>query len=1039
MSRLTLTAVQPYKAKTLNEKYLLGEELGRGAYGRVYKGVDLQNGDFVAIKQVSLDNISPEDLTSIMQEIDLLKGLDHNNIVKYLGSFKTKSDLYIILEFVENGSLASIIKPTKFGVFPESLVAVYIAQVLEGLVYLHEQGVIHRDIKGANILTTKAGLVKLADFGVATKLTEAEAGGADISQAVVGTPYWMAPEVIEMAGVCAASDVWSVGCTVIELLTGVPPYYDLQPMPALFRIVQDEAPPFPDGLSQGITDFLRQCFHKDAKRRPDAVALLGHPWISMARRSLQASLADPASAVSKRLSEDVSTVVGRSIEAAGPAPGGPLQSTAAAGGSLQKDASRTPGHDRGSMPDGASPNWPSGETGGGLSSLRANGEGFGAALLGPVSPLMSAARSPLAAESSSAAVTGARTRRASSPLPQALKPQGSASDAKVGHGQRQPPRKESTEASKGEQRRGPHRLHGALPSPRGAGEAAEMDTMASALEAKLGIREQHLPQKEEAARLVDELVVLREEGLILRCLAQLKDLLPKLKKPLPVPRCVLPLVELLHCPNVAVVHAALEVLCMLMANNSALVEALCLAGLITAAMQLSAAERTLLDVQLQAAQCISCICQSSPQSMNMFIACRGLPSLVGFLEPDITKHRSLVQVGLEGIWRAVESAGAASGRLDVCRMLAKSGVLLRLANTLHTIATAPAPSAPPSDGPPLPTAGEAVDGGGGKDDMWYLACTAGLLLEMARADEAVRALFSQSVLKRLLDSLPALPPPVLLKVLRCLRHLASDAGVLEPLQRADAVQRLVPLLDARVGVAMAEVQSQAIVALYNLCKVNRRRQELAAEAGIIPPLLHLVAAGSPLKQYALPLLCEMAQASRATREILRTCGALELYLALLRDEYWAVPAIDSLAFCMAHDGEQRRVEQRLCQQDALDKLVALFAGSSGPLFLHALDAFLKMIMKSIRLVIGLAGAGLAPLLLARLDHYDPVARLSLLKILKAVCEQHAPSKRLLVEQELQRKLQLLVEERQDGDRSGGQVLVKQMATSLLKTLQTKAT
>ncbi|CAI0378076.1 unnamed protein product [Linum tenue] len=257
MSRQTPTA-HFHKSKTLDNKYMLGDEIGKGAYGRVYKGLDLENGDFVAIKQVSLENIAQEDLNIIMQEIDLLKNLNHKNIVKYLGSLKTKSHLHIILEYVENGSLANIIKPNKFGPFPESLVTVYIAQVLEGLVYLHEQGVIHRDIKGANILTTKEGLVKLADFGVATKLTEADVN----THSVVGTPYWMAPEVIEMSGVCAASDIWSVGCTVIELLTCVPPYYDLQPMPALFRIVQDDNPPIPDSLSPDITDFLRQCFKK---------------------------------------------------------------------------------------------------------------------------------------------------------------------------------------------------------------------------------------------------------------------------------------------------------------------------------------------------------------------------------------------------------------------------------------------------------------------------------------------------------------------------------------------------------------------------------------------------------------------------------------------------------------------------------------------------------------------------------------------------------------------------------------------------------
>ncbi|KAK9014445.1 hypothetical protein V6N11_005602 [Hibiscus sabdariffa] len=142
-------AISPFpKSKTLDNKYMLGDEIGKGAYGRVYKGLDLENGDFVAIKQVSLENIVQEDLNIIMN-------LNHKNIVKYLGSSKTKSHLHIILEYVENGSLANIIKPNKFGPFPESLVAVYIAQVLEGLVYLHEQGVIHRDIKGANILTTK--------------------------------------------------------------------------------------------------------------------------------------------------------------------------------------------------------------------------------------------------------------------------------------------------------------------------------------------------------------------------------------------------------------------------------------------------------------------------------------------------------------------------------------------------------------------------------------------------------------------------------------------------------------------------------------------------------------------------------------------------------------------------------------------------------------------------------------------------------------------------------------------------------------------
>lgn len=119
-------------------------------------------------------------------------------------------------------------------------------QILQGLLYLHDQGVIHRDIKGANILTTKDGKVKLADFGVSTSTL---AASGDKEAQVVGTPYWMAPEVIQLSGATTASDIWSLGCTVIELLEGKPPYHKLAPMPALFAIVNDDHPPLPEGVS----------------------------------------------------------------------------------------------------------------------------------------------------------------------------------------------------------------------------------------------------------------------------------------------------------------------------------------------------------------------------------------------------------------------------------------------------------------------------------------------------------------------------------------------------------------------------------------------------------------------------------------------------------------------------------------------------------------------------------------------------------------------------------------------------------------------
>ncbi|SNX84122.1 related to MAPKK kinase [Melanopsichium pennsylvanicum] len=269
----------PRPSTTTLGNYQLGDCLGRGAFGSVYRGLNYMNGETVAVKQVQLGNIPKAELGEIMSEIDLLKNLRHPNIVKYKGSEKTKDYLYIILEYCENGSLHHICK--RFGKFPEGLVSVYISQVLDGLIYLHDQGVIHRDIKGANILTTKDGSVKLADFGVATKT------GTMTENAVVGSPYWMAPEVIDQSGATTASDIWSVGCVVVELLEGKPPYHFLAPMPALFRIVQDDCPPLPESASPVVKDFLLHCFQKDANLRVSARKLLRHPWMVSARKQLE--------------------------------------------------------------------------------------------------------------------------------------------------------------------------------------------------------------------------------------------------------------------------------------------------------------------------------------------------------------------------------------------------------------------------------------------------------------------------------------------------------------------------------------------------------------------------------------------------------------------------------------------------------------------------------------------------------------------------------------------------------------------------------
>ncbi|KAG9391687.1 Protein kinase domain [Carpediemonas membranifera] len=267
----------------LNGSYQLGKEIGRGGYGSVYRAIDISNnptcGTTVAIKALNIKGMDKEEQRATMMEIDLLSKLHHTNIVQYVQSDVESDTLYIVMEYIENGPITSMVKDVhKAGAqVPENAVARYVYRTLVGLAYLHSEGVIHRDIKGANILMTKDGIPKLADFGVSIASDDASAEEID----VVGTPYWMAPEVIEMTGLSTASDIWSLGSTVVELFTGSPPYFEMAPMPAMYRIVQDDCPPLPPQISVLCKNFLMKTFQKDPNLRQSAKQLLKDPWFAL--------------------------------------------------------------------------------------------------------------------------------------------------------------------------------------------------------------------------------------------------------------------------------------------------------------------------------------------------------------------------------------------------------------------------------------------------------------------------------------------------------------------------------------------------------------------------------------------------------------------------------------------------------------------------------------------------------------------------------------------------------------------------------------
>ncbi|KAI8882894.1 kinase-like protein [Backusella circina FSU 941] len=220
--------------------YALGKSIGKGQFGEVFGGLNMSTGEYVAIKRIRRNDMDCDD----MNEVDFLKYLDSEHIVRYKGYSKDREFLNIVLEYVEMGSLRTNIKC--FGKFPENLAASHTYKILSGLKYLHDKLVIHCDLKAANILITKTGCLKLTDFGVSlfSKMKDDDTGEPS------GTPNWMAPEVIKFNRPTEKSDIWSLGCTVVEMLTGKPPYSNMVSFAVLFKIVEDDTLPIPENISE---------------------------------------------------------------------------------------------------------------------------------------------------------------------------------------------------------------------------------------------------------------------------------------------------------------------------------------------------------------------------------------------------------------------------------------------------------------------------------------------------------------------------------------------------------------------------------------------------------------------------------------------------------------------------------------------------------------------------------------------------------------------------------------------------------------------
>ncbi|XP_008694071.2 mitogen-activated protein kinase kinase kinase 19 isoform X5 [Ursus maritimus] len=250
----------------------------------VYCGLTSQ-GQLIAVKQVALDTsdklATEKEYRKLQEEVELLKALKHVNIVAYLGTCLEENIVSIFMEFVPGGSISSIIN--RFGPLPEMVFCKYTRQILQGVAYLHENCVVHRDIKGNNVMLMPTGIIKLIDFGCAKRLAWAGLNGthSDMLKSMHGTPYWMAPEVINESGYGRKSDIWSIGCTVFEMATGKPPLASMDRMAAMFYIGAHRGlmPPLPEHFSENAADFVRVCLTRDQHERPSAAQLLKHSFL----------------------------------------------------------------------------------------------------------------------------------------------------------------------------------------------------------------------------------------------------------------------------------------------------------------------------------------------------------------------------------------------------------------------------------------------------------------------------------------------------------------------------------------------------------------------------------------------------------------------------------------------------------------------------------------------------------------------------------------------------------------------------------------
>ncbi|XP_068183821.1 mitogen-activated protein kinase kinase kinase 4 isoform X2 [Antennarius striatus] len=262
-------------------KWQRGNKIGEGQYGKVYTCINVDTGELMAMKEIRFQPNDHKTIKETADELKIFEGIKHKNLVRYFGVELHREEMYIFMEYCDEGTLEEV---SRLGL-QEHVIRLYSKQITTAINVLHEHGIVHRDIKGANIFLTSSGLIKLGDFGCSVKLRNNTHTMPGEVNSTLGTAAYMAPEVITRAkgeGHGRAADIWSLGCVLIEMVTGKRPWHEYEHnFQIMYKVGMGHKPPIPEKLSTEGKDFLGHCLESEPKRRWTASMLLDHPFVKV--------------------------------------------------------------------------------------------------------------------------------------------------------------------------------------------------------------------------------------------------------------------------------------------------------------------------------------------------------------------------------------------------------------------------------------------------------------------------------------------------------------------------------------------------------------------------------------------------------------------------------------------------------------------------------------------------------------------------------------------------------------------------------------